>query len=119
MASYKFDIGLSVQANIRYNARYRVQQGVIDPRYGLDLSARMPVLNKKGTIAVRATDVLNTRNFAFRSQDLDYEFDILRKWETRVVYVSFTYNFGKQFKGREQRRSGGDQGISRGDSGGF
>lgn len=119
MASYKFDMGLSVQANIRYNARYRVQQGVIDPRYGLDLSARLPVLNKKGTISVRATDVLNTRNFAFRSQNLDYEFDILRKWETRVVYVSFTYSFGKQFKGREQKRSGGQQGSTRGGSGGF
>ena len=119
MASYSFNMGLSVQANLRYNARYRVQQGVIDPRYGLDLSARLPVLNKKGTIAVRATDILNTRNFAFRSENLDYEFDILRKWETRVVYLSFTYSFGKRFKGREQKRGGGYQGNSRGDSGGF
>lgn len=119
-ASYTFTNGLSLQANLRYNARFRVQQGVIDPRYGLDLSARMSILDKKGTIALRYTDVLNTRQFAFRSENLDYDFDILRKWETQVVYLSFTYNFGKQFKGREKRSSrDSNGGFSGGDSGGF
>lgn len=118
--SYSFENGISLQANIRYNARFRVQQGVIDPRYGLDLSARIPVLDKKGTISLRFTDVLNTRQFAFRSQNLDYTFDILRKWETRVAYISFSYTFGKQFKQRKRDSGGRDGGgYSGGNDGGF
>ena len=104
-SSYSFPNNLSVQLSSRYRGPMEVQQGKISGMFGMDLAARMPVLDKKGSISIRVSDILNTRRFIFESQDLDYNFAIDRRWESQSVYVTFTYSFGKQIKGPQRRRS--------------
>lgn len=111
--SYRFESGISLQANVRHRSGMEVQQGRITPMTGLDLSARMPVLKGKGNVSVRVTDIFNTRQFGFTSENLGYNFDIDRRWESQAVYVNFSYNFGKQLnQRRRQQNRGGEQNVS-------
>ena len=98
--------GWMLMQNIRYNGAMQVLQGTIKPRGGLDLVIRKNILKDKGTIGFRMTDVFFTRQFKFDSGNTadNYTFSNVRRWESRFVYLSFNYNFGKQIKGKQRRR---------------
>jgi len=102
--------GWMLMQNIRYNGAMQVLQGTIKPRGALDLSARKNILKDKGTIGIRVADVLFTRQFQFNSDNTadNYTLENNRRWESRFVYLSFSYNFGKQIKGEQRRRSRGN-----------
>jgi iron complex outermembrane receptor protein len=97
--------GWMIQLNGRYNGKMEVLQGTIQPMGGLDVAIRKPVLQKRGSIGVRASDVLGTRRFRFDSANLiDYSFYTNRLWESQTVYVTFNYFFGKMQAGPQRRR---------------
>ena len=103
-----------IQWNVQYRGAMQVLQGSITPMYGVDLSARKQIWDKKAAISVRVSDIFNTREFGFESDDLgNYDFQTLRQWESMVAYVSFNYSFGKQDMSSRRRRNrtggGGDR----------
>ena len=52
------------------------------------------------------TSAINAVQFKFDSGNTadNYTFSNVRRWESRFVYLSFNYNFGKQIKGKQRRR---------------
>ncbi|WP_170227028.1 outer membrane beta-barrel family protein [Luteibaculum oceani] len=103
--------GWILQWNVMYRGKMKVLQGNITPMYGMDLSARKSILNNKGSISLRVSDIFNMRRFGFESMRLEnYQYETLRRWESRTVYLSFNYNFGKQDMPRINRRRNDNRG---------
>ena len=100
-----FKGGLTAQVSGNYRGKMQVVQGIITPAYGIDLAVRKRIMNNRGTIGLRAQDIFKTRNFNFLGENLDgYYFESKRIWESRQVWVSFSYFFGKQVKGKQRKR---------------
>ena len=112
-SSYQFKGGLSAQVSSNYNGRMQVLQGIIKPRGGIDIALRKQILKKRGSLSVRASDLLGTRNFTFESANIpNQNFNSHRQWESQQVNITFNYSFGKmqfQPKRRNQKdNSSGD-----------
>lgn len=106
MAMYRIKGGWSFQFWGSYSPTARVIQGSILQNYGGGLAIQKSILKEKGNINVSVYDVLKSRWFAFESYDLgNYNMNSYRRWESRSVYVSFTYNFGKLTEGKERRQN--------------
>ncbi|MGB0166564.1 MAG: TonB-dependent receptor domain-containing protein [Luteibaculum sp.] len=104
-----------LQWNIQYRGRMQVLQGEITPMFGMDLSARKMIWDKKASISVRVSDIFNTRQFGFKSKDLGaYSYQTDRNWESQTIYLSFSYNFGKQDNSMRRNRRNSDFGNSGG-----
>lgn len=101
----RFKKGMTTQLNMNYRGKMRVIQGVIEPAYGIDLAFRKQILKNRGSLGIRVQDILKTRNFNFTSDELNgYDFESKRYWESRQVWVSFNYFFGKQIKAKHRKR---------------
>jgi outer membrane receptor protein involved in Fe transport len=108
--SSKFDIkyGISIQVSARGRTAKRVLQGTIQPAWGLDFAISKTLFKGKGSISFRASDLFNTRQFAFESLPLNgLDYTTTHKWESRAFYVSFRYSFGKDTKERRSRERNG------------
>ena len=80
--------------------------------YKTDIGASYNVLQGKGTISARASDIFNTMNFSFDGT-LPYKQEGAFYWESRSVYLGFNFRFGGgknaalQRKQREQNETQG------------
>jgi len=63
------------------------------PMYKMDLGASYNILKGKGTITTRLNDVFNTMHFAFDG-NIPFRQKGAFYWESRTLYVGFSYNFG-------------------------
>ncbi|MCK5782478.1 MAG: TonB-dependent receptor [Flavobacteriales bacterium] len=103
----------SLQASGRYMGKRVIPQGHIDPMYGMELGLRKSLFNKRATLGFRLSDVFNSYQFNYYTSGEGFEEVGHRQWESRVAYVTFTYNFGQAQKKRSKskrstEREGGD-----------
>lgn len=104
MGSYTMKKGWSAQIWASYAPKMKVIQGVIRENYGGGLSLQKNILKDNGQLSVTVYDVLKSRWFAFESTDLgNYNLNSYRYWESRSVYLSFTYSFGKIVQGKQRK----------------
>ncbi len=66
----------------------------IDPQYGVDVALKKDFLKDKFSLTLRATDIFNTLRNGYTAWGYNFNADNWRKQETRVVYLSISYNFG-------------------------
>ena len=89
--------------------------------YWVDFAAKKAILDKKGSIGIRVSDMLNSREFNFYTEGRDFSQSSERKRQSQFVYVTFNYRFGKleekSNRGRGGRGEGGDFGGEGGDIG--
>lgn len=103
---YQFKKGWSTQLWASYSPVMNVIQGSIAPNYGGGFAIQKSVFKQRGSITASFVDVFKTRRFHFDSYDLgNYTFSNTRRWESRSVYLSFTYGFGKMTNGKTKRQS--------------
>lgn len=103
--TFNFKWGMSVQLNTRYSAGQNVLQGYMYPRWNMDLAIQQKILKNRGTISLRFSDMFYTQQFTFASVDIaNYSFETKRRWESRQIWVSFNYFFGKMMRGKQKRR---------------
>jgi outer membrane beta-barrel protein len=74
------------------------------------LALSKKVLQNKGTITLRATDIFDTRRFQFETSGPTFYNSGYRKRESRNLYLSFTYRFGKLSAPKRRKRSNGNGG---------
>lgn len=104
MISGRFGKGWSTQLWGSYSPRQKVLQGYIIPNYGGGFAVSKSVLKNKGRFTLSFIDILKTRRFGFEGNTLpDYTFNSNRSWESRSVYLSFNYSFGKMVQGKSKR----------------
>jgi len=106
MASYRIKNGWSFQLWGSHSPTARVIQGYILRNYGGGFAVQKSLFKDKGSINLSVYDILKSRWFAFESYDLgNYTMNSYRRWESRSVYLSFTYSFGKMTEGKERRQN--------------
>ena len=106
MASYRAPKGWSFQFWGSHSPTMRVIQGYILRNYGGGFAIRKNLFNDKGSVNISVYDVLDSRWFAFESYDLgNYTMTSIREWQSRSVYATFTYNFGKMTQGKQRREN--------------
>ena len=105
-AFYQMKGGWSTQLWASYSPDMEVLQGIIAPNYGGGFAVQKSILKQRGTINLSVVDILKSRRFSFDSYDLEnYSFGNTRRWESRSVYLTFTYGFGKMTQGKTKRQS--------------
>ena len=101
---YKFII----QISFRYHSPILIPQGEIKAMYNTDLAIRKNILKNKGTLSLRVSDIFNTRKFSIYLLDASFEQNFTHTFESRVLYLTFNYRFGKQFKSEKYNKNKGD-----------
>lgn len=97
----------SAQINVSYNTPRITPQGVVQPRQAIDISADKKI-KESWTLGFRVSDIFNTRGFQYDfDQGTNRQYGQY-KWQTRRIYATVTYRFGK-YEVRKGDRSG-DQG---------
>ena len=113
-ASVKITDALGVQASYNYRAPVRIGGGQIDASHSADLAAKLTILDEKGAISLRVSDLFNTGGFTLRRDDVDYSIATSHRWQSRVGWLTFSYDFGTTEKERARRAMNRPEGEDRG-----
>lgn len=100
----------SVQINAVYNAPRTTPQGVIYLWNYVDLSVQKSFFNKKFTVGLKLADVFNTKNFRMKLNSGDLSQTSKFDFQTRRVYLTLTYKFGKMESSQKQQRQQDNEG---------
>jgi outer membrane receptor protein involved in Fe transport len=90
-------------------------QGVVSPMGNIDFGCKQELWNKKASLALRVSDIFNTQRFMVASSYINYYAEVTHKWETRTLYLTFTYRINQGVEKREKPKGdqggGGDMGM--------
>ena len=100
-----FNTTLQLQAN--YKSPKILAQGTISEMYWGDVSMAKKVLNNKGKITLKLSDVTNTRQYAFTIDGDNFYQESYRKRQSRILWLGFSYSFG-QYRDRGTRSGSKD-----------
>jgi outer membrane receptor protein involved in Fe transport len=93
----------SAQLNARYNAPIVTAQGIVQPCANVDFSIEKSLAEKKWSVGIRVSDIFNTQEFRLRV-DQPNTLQISRfKQETRRVYLTVSYKFGRYEVSKKDR----------------
>lgn len=100
----------SVQVNGRYNSPRVTAQGMVLPRASMDLSANKKLKNRNWSIGMRFSDVFNTRGFIYDLSQGPNRQTGEYKWQSRRLYLTVAYKFGKLEMTKDRSGFGGEGG---------
>ncbi|HCY46658.1 MAG TPA: hypothetical protein DHU89_08230 [Flavobacteriales bacterium] len=98
--------GWQVQASARYRSPFVILQGEIQRIFFSDLAVKKSILKEKGSLGLRVSDMLDSREFNFETSGGNFEQKGRRKRESRNIYLSFSYNFGKLENKNKRNKAG-------------
>lgn len=103
----KFSKGWSGEIGGWYQSRGVWGQILINPMGQLNVGVSKQVLKGKGSLKLNVRDILYTQmpegDINFKSTEAHFK----NSRDTRVANLTFSYRFGKQFKGSSPRKKGG------------
>lgn len=107
---------LAIQVSANYRAPMADIQGQMQEVYAVDLGLKKDVLNKRGTVTLRVSDIFDTREFNFESFGPGFVQTHNNKRLTRIAFLGFTYRINSDDNDRERRQrdeqqGGGDNGF--------
>lgn len=111
--SYQLPWDLQMQFTYFYRSPGVRPQGRIETIQSLDLGFRREVLEGRGAITLRASDVFNQRRYRFLTETGSLSTTSEFQRESRIVYLGFQYSLQQLERGRGRGERGG-----RGDGGG-
>lgn len=117
-AQFMFTKTFSGSLSARYRSPHVLAQGMTTHSYSIDAGLRKTFLDKKLVLAFNVRDIFNSR--ARRSTNYGEGFWQYQEnqWNSRMVSLSLTYNFGNQQAGKKQNRQNmvsGDDDMGGGD----
>ena len=110
--SFNLSKKLNIQLSSIYSGKNENVQYTIKPYTMVNIAARLSILNKKGKITVKASDIFNNLNFDYTAVN---PFPQKGKYilEYNTIYFGFSYNFGS-VKNRAKKRKYRDNNESQG-----
>lgn len=113
MSTMSLSTGTSLQFTGSYSSRRVLTLGISAPRYVMDLGVRQSLLKSRGSLSLRVSDVFYTSRWNMSLEGNGFSQEIERYFDSRVAYLTFTYQFGQQqrdngAKKRAQRESNSD-----------
>lgn len=106
-ATYKLTSLLDLQASLFYRAPMNVEQGRIAAMTRSDIALRQQFPGKKASLSLRVNDPFDTAGFRIQRDTPTFYLENTRRFDSRSVNLTFTYNFGRQ--DRNTRRRGGSR----------
>ncbi len=104
--AFRLKSGWSIQVRNRFRPKYNIQQGHMLAKYATNIGIKKGMLDNNLVFNASITDVFNTLGSYLRSNDnMPYLFNADWEWQSRVLYLSVTWNFGKKTKSKSKRRS--------------
>jgi len=99
--------------DIQFSAFYRAPtadiQGRMEQMFSTDFGMKKEVLNKKGIVSLRVSDVFNTREFNFLSYGPEFRTEQYNKRQSRIVYLGFTYRLNSDNSQNSRRQRNTDE----------
>ncbi|MEE4176876.1 MAG: TonB-dependent receptor [Bacteroides sp.] len=95
--------GWDLQVNGFYRSPVVMLQGEMEAMYSADMGLRKNILDRKGTITLRVSDIFNTQKFRMYNYGDNFTIDMERKRNSRMVFVGFTYRINEYNNRRNQR----------------
>lgn len=119
MHSIRIMKGFDIQISVFYMLPRATLQGTFQGFNGVDIGVRKDVLKGKGTLNLAVNDIFDTKQIDVKfdnSINTNFEGSFLRKGESRIINLNFTYKFGKEFnikrgKKAEYNTGGGEGGF--------
>lgn len=101
--------GWSFQLSGNYAPRQAIIQGAIYPNFMAGFAIGKQLFKNKANLNISLFDIFKTAQYTFESEDIN-NFNLYMKTtrESRSIYITFTYNFGKMIDGKYKRDSKGD-----------
>lgn len=90
-----FDGSTNVQVNYQFIAPRFTVQGYYQRFAGLDIGVNRTFLNKNLSIGLRVSDIFDDQGFYLLVSDGPFTQESMYKWETRRLYLSVSYKFGR------------------------
>ncbi len=108
-ASFMFTKTFTGQLSARYRSPRVVAQGTSSHSYSIDLGLRKTFLDRKLALAFNVRDILNSRARSNTKWGEGFWQFSENRWNSRMVSVSLTYNFGnmRQKPPKRMNNSGG------------
>ncbi|WNJ16954.1 outer membrane beta-barrel family protein [Pontibacter sp. G13] len=110
MNMFKASKSLDFQLMVFYRAPRVTAQGEFRGFQWVDFSGKYTFLNRKASINLRLSDVFNMRRMMLTTDTDEIYTDLMRRRESQIGYLTFTYRFGNQVKNMRKRgrnREGG------------
>lgn len=108
--TFRFSSNLSLPFNILFQttANYRspmlIAQGHMDAGYNVDAGLRKDMMKKKATLTFNVSDIFDSMHMGINVVTTDFESHMIRKKESRIAMLTFTYRFGAQDKNQKQQQ---------------
>ncbi len=104
-----------VQISGQYVPKRENIQGYSDPMYWFDMSIKKDILNKKGSLGIRFSDIFNTRERSSQTFTENFKQYSVNHRTSQSIVLSFNYRFGvvnkeqvQKERKRQQNASGAD-----------
>lgn len=112
-ARFSSKVSLPLAIDWQTSAFYRGprvdSQSDVEGIFSLDLAFSKEILNKKATISLNVSDLLNSRKFKSVTNTDFFRRDNEFQWRQRQINVSFIYRFNQQLNKRERNGKGRSQ----------
>lgn len=92
--SYTFWNKTDVQVSYNYMGPRATPQGRLLSMYSMDLGFKKDIYKEKLSLSVSLNDVFNNRRFKIEMADFNFNSNVYRKRETRILTVNLTWKFG-------------------------
>lgn len=109
MSTMNLKTGTSIQISGDYSSPRVLTIGVSAPRYRMDMGVRQLLLKNRASLSLRLSDVFFTSRWSVSLDDVGFIQEIDRYFDTRVAYLTFTYQFGQQQQRENQSRRRGQR----------
>ena len=81
-----------------YNGPMVTPQGTIKDMYSMDAALKKDFWKDNASLSFRISDIFNTLKFSTNIIGDGFTSDMVRKRETRIFYVTFTYRINQDIK---------------------
>ncbi|MGB9697401.1 MAG: TonB-dependent receptor domain-containing protein [Ignavibacteria bacterium] len=87
-----------------YTGKMVTLQGGLEPMQSLDIGIKRDFFNKRLSLTLRSSDVMNTMKYVMSSSGTNFVIDANRKRNSRALFLTLTYRFGTDQKMLSQKR---------------
>lgn len=111
MSTMNFTTGTSVQLTGSYSSPIVLPIGISATRYRADLGIRQQLFNNKASLSLRVSDLFYTARWKVSLDGNGFTQEVERYFDSRVAYLTFTYQIGQQQRDsqrRDRHRRNGD-----------
>lgn len=100
---------MQLQLSANYNSPVIIPQGKLKPNFMINTGLKKDLWNYKASIALNLSDITNGMFFGIDSKGSNFSAESIRKRESRIFFLTFTYNFGKEDIGANRKKKGKEQ----------